>query len=325
MSYLTLALGPVVAIFFFFRIKDRYDKEPFRRLILTAGIGALSAIPVVIVEMLWGHTLLDASSLSIQELSFMAFVEIGITEEFFKAVAFFSTAYWSKHMNEPYDGLIYSVSAALGFAAVENVLYVISGGILTAVVRAITAVPAHAMFGTFIGYFAGRAKFSKHPALKPILILFGFTISVFAHGLYDLIALWPEPLTWLWLIPLLGAMVVVSLLLIRDARKRSPFRPAVDADNKYTGYTVSGEPLSPEMIAKLEKEARKHERHSQLISPVVKDVSRPDEASDVIQEQAKNQLTNPEESQIIPPQESESGEDNSKGKKPYFLDDYFKN
>lgn len=320
MSFLLLALGPVLAIFFFFWAKDKYEKEPLKRLILTAGIGAVSAIPVVIVEMLWGHTSMNVSALSVSELYFMAFVEIGVTEELFKAIAFFSTAYWSKYMNEPYDGMIYSVAAALGFAAVENILYVLSGGILTAVIRAVTAVPAHAMFGASIGYLSGRAKFTKYPVLKPFLILSGFAISVFLHGLYDLIALWPEPLTWLWLIPLLGVMVAGTLLFTRDARKRSPFLPAVDAEGHYTGYTVSGQPLNPKAIAMLEKESMRHKRHE------VKDQKNEphfDDHPHFIEEYLKPGGKK-EGGQDKDVKNQGSGETESPETDSHFLDDYFK-
>jgi RsiW-degrading membrane proteinase PrsW (M82 family) len=252
MNILALALGPVAALLFFVWAKDRYERDPFKYLLLTLGAGVISAIPVVIVEMLWIFTSYDISALTIGELSFMTFVEIGLTEEFFKALAFFIPVYWSKHFNEPYDGILYGVAAALGFAGIENVMYVLMGGAPTAFLRAITAVPAHAMFGLFIGYFAGRAKFTRHKWAKPFLILTGFVIAVFLHGLYDLIAMWPHHhLTWLLLFPLLGIMVVVSFLLISDARSRSPFKPEKDELGRYTGYTVSGTPLNPKIAAKL--------------------------------------------------------------------------
>ena len=257
MNIFALALGPVVAILFFFWVKDRYEREPLKYLLITLGAGVVAAIPVVIVEILWVHISYDISALTAGELTFMTFIEIGLTEEFFKALAFFIPVYWSRHMNEPYDGIMYAVAAALGFAAIENVMYVLMGGIPAAFVRAITAVPAHAMMGLFIGYFAGRAKFAKRKWAKPFLILLGFSIAVVLHGLYDLIAMWPyHRLAWLWLLPLLAVMVVSSLFLMRDARSRSPFKPAKDEFGRYTGYTVSGKPLSPKIAAKLGVEPR---------------------------------------------------------------------
>ncbi|MBD3286255.1 PrsW family intramembrane metalloprotease [candidate division WOR-3 bacterium] len=258
-SILLLALGPVIAIFFFFWAKDRYEREPLARLLLTAGVGAAAAIPVVIVESIWGHTVMDLTFLSNREMVFMAYVEVGFTEEFFKMLAFLVTAYWSKYMNEEYDGIMYAVAAALGFAAIENILYVFGGGIGTGILRAITAVPAHAMNGLFIGYFAGKAKFAKTSGfVKFLIILVGLIIAVLLHGTYDLIAFWSsarQNLGFLLLFPLLAVMVTVSLILIRDARRRSPYRPAKDSLGRYTGYTVSGTPLSPKIARKLKIDA----------------------------------------------------------------------
>ena len=280
-SILLIALGPVIAIFFFFFAKDRYEREPLARLLLTAGVGAASAIPVVIVESIWGNAVTDLAYLSANEMAFMAYVEVGFTEEFFKMLAFLVTAYWSKHMNEPYDGIMYAVSASLGFAAIENILYVFNGGIGTGILRAITAVPAHAMFGLFIGYFAGRAKFAKTSGFaKFLLIVVGLLISVFLHGTYDLIAFRSaalQNLGFLWVFPLLAVMVIVSLLLIRDARKRSPYRPAKDEYGRYTGYTVSGTPLSPKVARRLKVDMSKiYSAQARASTPAVRHSSSTD-------------------------------------------------
>jgi RsiW-degrading membrane proteinase PrsW (M82 family) len=303
MNIFALALGPVVALLFFFWVKDRYERDPLKYLLITLGAGVVSAIPVVVVEMLWVLPSYEISALTTGELAFVTFVAVGLTEEFFKALAFFIPVYWSKHFNEPYDGIMYGVAAALGFAGIENVMYVLMGGVPAAFIRAITAVPAHAMFGLFIGYFAGRAKFAKRKWVKPFLILTGFLIAVFLHGLYDLIAMWPyHHLAWLWLFPLLAVMVVVSLLLIRNARNRSPFKPAKDEFGRYTGYTVSGQPLSPKIAAKLGVEP-------QLPPP---DYVPPE----FIQSRQKPSVPEPEV-------RGHPARPETKAQTPYFLDEYF--
>lgn len=261
MTLLLLALGPVIIIFFFVWARDRYEREPLKRMILTVVVGAASAVPIVVVELLWGISLEDLPGMGLGQQAFAAFVQVGLTEEFFKGFAFMIMAYWSRHMNEPYDGIVYAVSAALGFAAIENILYVISGGIGVALLRSFTAVPGHAMMGLLIGYFAGRAKFAKHGAVKLPLILTGFILAVLVHGAYDFVLFATYggySLAWLWLIPLLGVLFVVSFLLIKDARDRSPFKPAVDEFGNYTGYTVSGYPVSPQVAARLFKKVGHH-------------------------------------------------------------------
>ena len=71
---------------------------------------------------------------------------------------------------------------SMGFAAVENMMYVIQGGMEVAMLRAFTAIPAHATFGIIMGYYMGKAKFSKNP-IKWNLI--GLSLAVLFHGTYD--------------------------------------------------------------------------------------------------------------------------------------------
>ena len=71
---------------------------------------------------------------------------------------------------------------SMGFACTENVLYVVDGGYQTAVLRAFTAVPAHATFGILMGYYMGLAKFSKN---RLQLNLTGLFLAVIFHGAYD--------------------------------------------------------------------------------------------------------------------------------------------
>ncbi|MBT8375286.1 MAG: PrsW family intramembrane metalloprotease, partial [Bacteroidia bacterium] len=78
--------------------------------------------------------------------------------------------------------IMYSVMISLGFAATENILYVIDGGLETALLRSITAVPAHAVFGILMGYYVGKAKFSKR---RISMNLRGLMLAILFHGAYD--------------------------------------------------------------------------------------------------------------------------------------------
>ena len=83
-------------------------------------------------------------------------VVVGFSEEFSKYI------FPKKEFCEPMDGIVYSVIVSMGFATLENILCVSSGGINTAIVRMFTAVPAHAAYACLIGYFVGVAKFSNN-------------------------------------------------------------------------------------------------------------------------------------------------------------------
>ena len=87
-----------------------------------------------------------------------------------------------KGFNEPFDGIMYAVMVSMGFAGVENIMYVIQGGMDVALIRAFTAIPAHATFGIIMGYYMGKAKFSNN-RMKWNLI--GLSLAILFHGAYD--------------------------------------------------------------------------------------------------------------------------------------------
>jgi RsiW-degrading membrane proteinase PrsW (M82 family) len=71
---------------------------------------------------------------------------------------------------------------SMGFACTENIMYVIDGGYQVAVLRAFTAVPAHATFGVLMGFYMGKAKFSNN---RLVLNLTGLLLATLFHGAYD--------------------------------------------------------------------------------------------------------------------------------------------
>ena len=65
---------------------------------------------------------------------------------------------------------LYGASVSLGFATVENILYLLSFGIDTAFIRALLPVSSHALFGVVMGYYLGKAKFSQDRKVKTIIV-----------------------------------------------------------------------------------------------------------------------------------------------------------
>ncbi len=112
-----------------------------------------------------------------------AFLCAAIPEEFFKFLVLSRYASRHKEFNEPMDGIVYGVAASLGFATLENILYVGSGGIGVTVLRALTAVPGHAFTGAVMGYYVGRARFAGPERVG----LYGLALLVpmLLHGTYD--------------------------------------------------------------------------------------------------------------------------------------------
>src|SRR5262249_35502683 len=95
---------------------------------------------------------------------FDAFVLSGLVEECAKYVVVMAAVYHWDEFDEPLDGVVYGVAVSLGFATLENILYILGRGLSVAWGRALFAVPAHALFGGTMGYYAGRAKFDREAA-----------------------------------------------------------------------------------------------------------------------------------------------------------------
>ncbi|MEM6726042.1 MAG: PrsW family glutamic-type intramembrane protease [Bacteroidota bacterium] len=206
-----LAILPGLLISGYIYRMDSYDKEP-RRLLLTCFIlGIVSTIPAVFIQR-YGLSL----GLDISEKAWMtaifAFVLVAGSEELVKFIPLRYYAYPKDTFNEPLDGIVYSVMISMGFATLENILYVMEGGASTALLRMFTAVPAHAAFAIIMGYFVGLAKFSD-PQYRTQLLWKGYIGAVILHGCYNFFLFQQN-------IPVLSLLAFVSLYFgIRYSRK----------------------------------------------------------------------------------------------------------
>lgn len=123
------------------------------------------------------------------------FIQVALAEEGGKMLMLRLRIWNHKEFNYRFDAIVYSVAVSIGFAAIENLMYVFNFGLETGLSRAITAIPAHAIFAVFMGYYMGEAKYctvlkktklAKRNKIKSILV------PVFLHGTYDFICNRPE-------------------------------------------------------------------------------------------------------------------------------------
>ena len=183
MNLLLLAVAPVLTIILYIYFQDRYDKEPTGLLVVSFLLGAIVSVLLVFgLYFVTGHLLPITDKFSIWQQFIQAFVVVALAEEFSKYIIVKYYAQTRKAFNEPYDGIMYAVMVSMGFACTENILYVLQGGYSTAILRAFTAVPAHATFGILMGYYMGKAKFSNN---RFLLNMAGLFLAVLFHGAYD--------------------------------------------------------------------------------------------------------------------------------------------
>jgi RsiW-degrading membrane proteinase PrsW (M82 family) len=178
------AVLPSLLLLWYFYSRDVFP-EPRGVLLKTFGLGVLAVLPVLLVG-------LPVLLLFVQPLARIspvaggvsaAFLTAGVPEEFFKFVV---VAYWCARrpeFDEPMDGIVYGATASLGFATMENVLYVSGGSLELALGRGFTAVPCHAFLGAIMGYYVGQARF--RPERRRALLATGLGVAMLLHGLYD--------------------------------------------------------------------------------------------------------------------------------------------
>jgi len=232
-SLLVVAIAPGAALFLFFYLRDRYRREPFGTMLKTFVLGAAALIPSMGISLtLQRLTGWSSSTPSILHAFVGAMLIVGLVEEGCKYAVVRLYAFRQPAFDEPYDGIMYSVMAALGFATVENVLYVLSGGAGVGALRAALAVPSHAFDGVVMGYFLGEAKFARSDAAGNLISALGLALAVVAHGLYDFIVFTIDKAPFMMLT--LGLFVVLSWVIIFKATRRlseqSPYKhpPLVD-------------------------------------------------------------------------------------------------
>lgn len=183
------AILPVIGLGFFIYTKD-VNKEPSLLLAKIFALGFFSAIPVVIVELVV-ESLFPTEGVSNFLIIFVnTFFSVALIEEGFKWLITKKFGYNNKEFDEIYDVIVYSVFASLGFACIENILYVFSSGFGTAIVRAIFSVPGHACFAIIMGYFLSQAKVNNINGSKELEkknLLLSVLIPSLAHTTFDAI------------------------------------------------------------------------------------------------------------------------------------------
>ena len=179
LTLIGLALAPVIIILWYILFLDRLNKEPAKMLIYTFLFGVLSVVPAIALSLFGGSILGEINS--VPKAWIQAFIVVAFSEELAKYFFLRKYVFNRPAFDEPFDGIVYAVMISMGFAAIENVMYVLQGGIEVGVLRMFTAVPAHATFGILMGYWVGRAKLEN----KPHLNWLGLGSAVLFHGLYD--------------------------------------------------------------------------------------------------------------------------------------------
>jgi len=226
--YILMALAPAFAIALYIYWKDTHEKEPVGVLVMCFIFGVLICFPAGFwnsgVFEIFGFDL-DQEDNSMLISFFMAFFVVGLGEETLKYLVVVLYAFRKPCFNEPFDGIVYAVMVSLGFAAFENIFYVMEGGLSVAVLRMFTAVPMHAAFAVIMGYYIGLSKYYRGAA-RTEKSLKGLFYAVLLHGLYDFVLFQDDfPLLGLLIFPLIIWAFFLCKRAMNKHLKVSPFNP----------------------------------------------------------------------------------------------------
>ena len=142
-------------------------------------------------EALWPQIIVFGKFIPILSSGFWFLV--GLNEEFAKILVLLAVVYPSRHLEEPFDGILYAAVVSVGFATLENFYYLDQFGIAVVAARTIITIPAHAFMSVPMGYFVAKSRLllesgneTKFRFYFPMMtIIQGWIISAFLHGLYD--------------------------------------------------------------------------------------------------------------------------------------------
>jgi RsiW-degrading membrane proteinase PrsW (M82 family) len=167
----------------------------------------LSVLPIMLLEYIL--SIFNAPHSSFIASFYGAFVVAAFSEESVKWGLLFWLVWKSREFDQYYDGIVYAVCVSLGFACVENMLYVFQNGYGTAILRAVLSIPIHGFCGVIMGYFFSLAKFSQG---KRNYFWLSLVIPVLLHGLFDFLLMYAAAMELPVL--LLGLMALVFIIFI---------------------------------------------------------------------------------------------------------------
>lgn len=187
MFLLLLSILPVFVICCFVYLKDK-NKESLKLLLKLLVFGSISSIPIIFFELLIGSFFPTEESLNLITLFFYVFISIAFVEELWKLLMVYWGSFNHREFNNLYDMIIYSTFVSMGFALVENILYVVQGGFNVGIMRSFLSVPAHGCFGVMMGYYLGLSKISlinNNFNLHKRNLLLSIFVPTILHTLYD--------------------------------------------------------------------------------------------------------------------------------------------
>lgn len=220
---LGLSVLPALLLMMYIRSKDKIEKEPFGLLAKLFALGAATTISAAIVETVANALLSEVlDSATLPFIMIENFLIVALAEEGGKLFVLKKATWRSPEFDYTFDAVVYSVAVSLGFATLENVVYVVSSGTIgLAVMRGILSVPGHAIDGVYMGYFYGLAKRAEargDDVLRRSSMLRALFVPVLIHGFYDFCLSLESDIM---LLVFVAFEILITVLAVRKVNKLS--------------------------------------------------------------------------------------------------------
>ncbi len=209
LAIFSAGIAPGLALLCYFYLRDKYETEPVTSVARAFIYGALLTFPTMFIQYVLAEEGMTFSVI------IEALVIVGFLEEFVKWFSLFYLIYQHVDFDEPYDGIVYATSVSLGFATIENILYLVAHGVEHAFLRALLPVSSHALFGVVMGFYFGKAKFNRDGKEKTYLLL-ALLIPFLLHGLFDYI-LYLETVWIYYIVPFMFFLWWFALRKVKQA------------------------------------------------------------------------------------------------------------
>ena len=183
-----LLIASIAPAFIIMYIVYRHDtvKEPLSMLAKAFFGGVLSIAITLIITYPILHIELNSG---VMKSFFDAFFKAGIPEELSKWLIFYWLIRKAKDFDQYYDGILYAIFISMGFALVENIMYVFENGMTTAIVRSIISVPGHMLFAVPMGYYLSLSRFETGASAR-FHVFLSLAIPILLHGTFDFILMY---------------------------------------------------------------------------------------------------------------------------------------
>ena len=214
---LAVAFAPGLLWLWFFVRLDRLRPSSRRWIALTLILGAFSTLPAALIEGVFLPKNLASPDVPLASVAIAMLAVVGPVEEAGKFLAVRLGVYRSLHFEEPMDGLVYGAAASLGFASLENLVYVHSFGPEVMLLRAPISTLAHLVFGSVWGCGLGLRRSGRGKWV--VWVSLGAAAAL--HAVFNILLFSSMPWAGL-LLAIVGG--VCAFWLFEWGQRVSPFR-----------------------------------------------------------------------------------------------------